>query len=527
MFYPRLLHDYLKIAAQMYPDKKAIVAEDREITYSGLYNAVDALGGRLIDMGLHRGDRVIVFLDNSIETVVSLYGILKAGGTFIPLNSSVKAKALKHVVTDSGARMLITDIRKAEVVKGAYEDIPDYGKMIWIGDESEIPDIFFENSVNWVSLDLFSDKAPGYARVRTIDLDIAALIYTSGSTGKSKGVICSHRSMVSAAQSINQYIGNRPDEIILDVLPLSFDYGLYQIFMSTMSGATVILEKRISFMHQLLKKIEEKEVTGFPIVPTIVAMLLQMKDLSKYDLSSLRYITNTGAALPVEHIRQLRKIIPHVQIFSMFGLTECKRVSYLPPDEIDKHAGSVGKSIPNCEVSIVDEDGNAVPTGEIGELVVRGTNVMQGYWNAPELTQKVFRRGEKNNEILLQTGDFFRQDKDGYLYFIGRKDEMLKCKGERVSPKEIESVISEMPGVGEAAVIGVEDRIVGQAIHACVVLRQGHTLSPLEIKKYCSRNLEDFKIPSKILIMERLPKTANGKIDKHKLKSSVITNNVK
>jgi len=524
MFYPRLLHDYLTITAQKYPDKCAIVLEDSEITYSELQKAVNAFAGRLLNSGLKRHSRVIIFLDNSIETVISLYGILQAGGTFVILNSSVKVNNLKHVLYDSGAEMLITDTLKASIVDGAFETSQPCKKIFWIGDEKKVPHKLTEISVMWNSLDLYNRKENVNIMTENqiLDLDLASLIYTSGSTGKSKGVMCSHRSMVSAVQSINQYLGNTSNDIILNVLPLSFDYGLYQILMSIMSGGTVILEKRFSFMHPILKKIEDKKVTGFPIVPTIAAMLLQMKDLSKYDLVSLRYITNTGAALPVEHIKKVRQSIPHIQIFSMFGLTECKRVSFLSPDKIDKYTGSVGKPIPNCEVFIVDENGNNVPVGEIGELAVRGSNVMQGYWNAPELTKKLFRSGRFPYETMLFTGDYFKQDKDGFLYFIGRKDEMIKCKGERVSPKEIEDVICEMESVSEAAIIGVDDQIAGQAIYAFVVLRTGQTVSPNKIRKYCSQNLEDFKTPSKVLVMNNLPKTTNGKIDKNKLKNDIV-----
>jgi len=289
------------------------------------------------------------------------------------------------------------------------------------------------------------------------------------------------------------------------------------VLMSFIFGGTVILEKSFLFINEILKSIEKHRVTGFPIVPTILAMLLNLKDLSKYDFSSLRYMTNTGAALPVEHIKRMRSIFPDVRFYSMYGLSECKRVLYLPPDQIDRRPGSVGKAIPNCEVFILDENNNEVPAGAVGELVVRGSNLMSGYWNAPELTGKKYRTGKNGIEKWLYTGDYFKQDEDGYLYFIGRIDEMIKCKGERVSPKEIEETICELKEVSEAAVIGIEDIVLGQAIKAFVVTSPGSTINSNEIMRHCANSLEDFKIPKYIRIVQLLPKSSNGKVDKKSL----------
>jgi acyl-coenzyme A synthetase/AMP-(fatty) acid ligase len=323
--------------------------------------------------------------------------------------------------------------------------------------------------------------------------------------------------MISAARSIIHYLENTEDDVILNVLPLSFDYGLYQVLMTMMFGGTVVLEKSFLYIHKILERIAQERVTGFPIVPTILAMLLKLQDLKKYDFGSLRYISNTGAALPVEHIRKLRNLFPGVKIFSMFGLTECKRVCYLPPEEIDTRPASVGKAMPNCEVFIFDEAGNEVKPGEIGELVIRGSNVMRGYWNAPELTAKYYRPGRFPGEILLYSGDYFRQDSEGFLYFIGRKDEMIKSKGERLSAKEIENVICEMDGVAETAVIGVPDEILGQAVKAFITIDGSSIISQNDVLKYCKENLEPFAIPKYIEFVEELPKTAHGKIDKKAL----------
>ncbi|NIQ14724.1 MAG: AMP-binding protein, partial [Candidatus Dadabacteria bacterium] len=343
---------------------------------------------------------------------------------------------------------------------------------------------------------------------------------TSGSTGDPKGVMSTHHSMISAARSIIQYLENTPDDIIINVLPLSFDYGLYQVIMAVMFGGTVVLEKSFLYPIRILERIKKEKITGFPIVPTIVGFLLKMQSLTKYDLSSLRYITNTGAALPEEHIKKLRLLLPQAKIYSMFGLTECKRVSYLPPDEIDRKPLSVGKAIPNCEVFIVDEMANEVGPGEIGELVIRGSNVMSGYWNAPELTGNVFRNGNYPGERVLYSGDYFQKDEEGYLYFLGRKDDLIKTKGERVGPKEVEGVICQIEGIIEAAVIGVPDEILGQAIKAFVVSYPSINISEKDVLKHCANNLEIFMVPKYVEFVKELPKTPNGKIDKKTLKDS-------
>jgi acyl-CoA synthetase (AMP-forming)/AMP-acid ligase II len=300
----------------------------------------------------------------------------------------------------------------------------------------------------------------------------------------------------------------------MNVLPLSFDYGLYQILMAFSIGATVILEKSFTYPYQIIELIIKEKVTGLPGVPTIFALLLHLKDIDKFDFSSLRYITNTAAALPVSHIHRLRELFPHAHLYSMYGLTECKRVSYLPPEELDRRPNSIGRGMPNEEVFIVNDMGDRVRPGEIGELVVRGSNVMMGYWDTPEETAKCLRPGKYPGERVLYSGDLFKMDDEGYLYFIARKDDIIKCKGEKVSPKEIENVLYSLHGILEAAVVGVSDEILGQAIKAFVALDKGSSLTEKEILRYCSQHLENHMIPKYIVIQNSLPKTDTGKISK-------------
>jgi acyl-CoA synthetase (AMP-forming)/AMP-acid ligase II len=353
--------------------------------------------------------------------------------------------------------------------------------------------------------------------VDRIDIDLASIIYTSGSTGEPKGVMMSHLNMTSAADSIITYLKNTEDDIILNVLPLSFDYGLYQILMASKFGGTVVLEKSYAFPYAIIKKIIKENVTGFPGVPTIFAMLLKIKDLESFDFRHLRYFSNTGAVLPVHHISLIRQKFPKVQIYSMYGLTECKRVSYLPPEEIDIRPDSVGKGMPNEDVFIVDENGNRLGCGEIGELVVRGSNLMKGYWKSPEETERRLRPGKYPGEKVLYTGDLFRVDEEGYLYFVSRKDDMIKTRGERVSPKEIEDVLHDMDGVYEAAIIPLPDELLGSVIKAFLVTDPLKNITEKDVIQFCSQNLETFMVPKYVEFVKEFSKTSSGKIDKKQL----------
>jgi len=518
-FDPALVHEWLRRSARCFPDKQALICGRQRWTYRDLDRRTDHLAAALQDIKVRRHDRIVVLLDNSSETVISLYGILKAGGVFIILAGSLKGAKLRYILENSEADVLITHTGKAGVVTDALGRMQRNIKTIWVGPKDQIPEKFTQSSLSWDEIfSNFGGTVEDDRLPRCIDVDLAALIYTSGSTGEPKGVMSTHHNMISAARSIIQYIGNEQDDIILNALPLSYGYGLYQVIMSVMFGGTVVLEQSFIYLHNILTRIAEEKVTGFPIVPTIVAMLLKMRDLSGYDLSSLRYITNAGAALPVEHIRSLQKLLPHVRIFSMFGLTECIRVCYLPPEELGKRPSSVGKAMPNCEVFIVDQDGNEVAVGQTGELVIRGSNVMQGYWKDPDLTSKTFRDRRYPGERVLYSGDYFRKDDSGFLYFLGRKDDMIKSRGERISAREVENIICAMDGVAEASVIGVPDEILGQAVKAYVVPVPSYKLTEKEIMKYCAANMETFVVPKYIEFVDELPVTANGKIDKRQLK---------
>jgi len=521
LFQPRLLHNFIINNAERYPDKAALIFEEKRINYSTLDEKSNQLAKSLIELGIKRHDRVIIFLENSIECVISIWSVLKAGGIIIILNTSIKPNKLLYIINDSRAKVIISSTSKYDVVSYANNNNRRELKTIWVGAPIDKLNSFsFNELINTQSISLSGKLSQRQEEI--IDYDLAALFYISGCTGEPKGVMSPQFNMISAARSIIEYIGNIPDDVILNVLPLSSDYGLYQMLTSIMMGSTLILESSFMFPFKILQTINRERVTGFPIVPTIIALLLKIKELEKYELRSLRYISNTGAAFPIPHIQKFRQIFPHIKIYSMYGITECKRISYLPPEEINKKPGSVGKAMPNCEVFIYDESGKEVQPGEVGELVVRGSNVMRGYWNSPELTDCMYRPGIFQGEKLLYTGDLFRKGEGGYLYFLGRKDDIIKSRGERISPTEIENILCAIPYVSEAAVVGVPDEILGQAIKAFIVLRDGIKSDVKSILQYCYKSMESFMVPKYVEFISELPKDPNGKIDKKVLRAESI-----
>jgi acyl-CoA synthetase (AMP-forming)/AMP-acid ligase II len=348
--------------------------------------------------------------------------------------------------------------------------------------------------------------------VRCIDRDLAALIYTSGSTGAPKGVMHAHHNVVAAATSITRYLGNTPEDIVVSALPLAFVYGLFQPLMTFLTGGTLVLERSFAFPLKVVEAMRRERATGFPGVPSMFSMLLSLSP-HLLALPDLRYITSAGAALPASHIARLRGLFPPVRLFSMYGQTECIRTLYLPPEELGRRPDSVGVPIPNEEVFVVDEQGNEVPPGEVGELVVRGANVSPGYWESPEETARAFVPGRLPGERMLRSGDLFRRDEEGFLYFVARKDNLIKSRGQKVSPGEVEAVLHRIAGVLEAAVIGVEHPLWGEAVQAHVVPDRGAHLNERSIIGRCRASLEDFMAPESVVFHEALPRTASGKVD--------------
>jgi len=508
------VEEFLEHSAEQTPAKTALVCGEKRWTYAEVEASSNQLAHNLLAYGLQRWDRVVVFAPNCVETALAVFATLKAAGVFVLVNPTTKPEKLAYIIKNCRARQLITIGRLLSVVLAAADLAPNLQEIFVFGLPAERSSPI-SRPLELVRLE---SVLPAQSRERcarkNIDIDLAALIYTSGSTGQPKGVMVTHLNIVSAATSITTYLENKPGDIILNVLPLSFDYGLYQLLMAFKVGGTLVLEPSFAYPYAIIETLIREEVTGFPIVPTVASILLQL-NLANYRFPHLRYITNTAAALPVEHIRKLRQLFPHVTVYSMYGLTECKRVSYLPPDQIDRRPDSVGRGMPNEEVYIVDEQGKHAPTGTVGELVVRGSNVMKGYWELPEETNKVLRPGPFPGERVLHTGDLFRADDEGYLYFVGRKDDIIKTRGEKVSPREVENVLHSHPSVAEAAVLGVPDVVLGNAVFCFVALKPGSSSSSeQELLRYCADHLEDFMVPAMLVIREALPRSENGKIDK-------------
>jgi long-chain acyl-CoA synthetase len=506
-----LLHDFFTDTAARLPNKVALICDGKRVTYSELALRVNALAHALRAHGVARGDRVALFLDNSVEMVVAVYATLSIGAVFMPVNALTKQDKLTYLLNDSRAAALVTHIGLQDVWAAALA-----------ANRSVIAALVVDGSVENFAAAVATRCAPYPTDVlasrvsepATIDQDLASIIYTSGSTGEPKGVMLTHLNMVSATRSVSGYLGLTEDDIIICVLPLAFDYGLYQVLMSIKVGATVVLETSFAFPLMILEQMAKERVTVFPGVPTIYSLLMNLKGLDKFDLSRLRMMTNTAAALSEEHIRRLRALFPQATLFSMYGLTECKRVTYLPPDQLDIRPTSVGRGMPNEEVWLVDDEGNRLPNGATGELVIRGSNVMRGYWEKPAETAKRLRPGPNPGEMLLYSGDLFRTDSEGWLYFVARRDDIIKSRGEKVSPREVENALYSLEGVLDAAVIGVDDPILGQAIKAFVVQKEGYALTEREVIRHCLGRLENFMAPKHVEFVAELPKTDTGKIKK-------------
>jgi long-chain acyl-CoA synthetase len=513
------VEQFLEHSAQRSPEKVALISGDNRYTYRQIDEDANRLAHAFIGAGVQRGDRLVIFLPNCYETVVSIFATLTAGAVFVVFNSTTKPDKVTYILNNCRASAIVTSGVKADTLSRCWSEAPNLQSVFMTGASELRTTAARSAGKDVISLEQVLQQTGNHLSPtkKCIDIDLAALIYTSGSTGRPKGVMVTHLNIISAATSITTYLENTSDDIVINFLPLGFDYGLYQLLMMFKVGGTLVLHDSFAFPNVAINKMIREKVTGFPIVPTISAILLQM-DVSKFKFPNLRYISNTAAALPVEHIRKLRALFPHVKLYSMYGLTECKRVSYLPPEQLDIRPTSVGRGMPNEEVYIVDENGDRVAPGVVGELVIRGSNVMKGYWELPEETALCLKPGPLPGERVLYSGDLFRADQEGYLYFIGRKDDIIKTRGEKVSPREVEDVIYALDGVAEVAVIGVPDLILGSTIKAVLSLRPGAELTNQDVLRHCSAKLEDFMVPKIVEIRASLPKTESGKISKRAIK---------
>jgi long-chain acyl-CoA synthetase len=513
----RLLHEALTMSAArggngtQVAARNAVVVEGKPYTYGQLLDQALRLAAALRDRGVVRGDRVAIYMDNTWPCVVSLYATLLAGGVFVIVNPQTKADKVEFILNDSGARLLLTD---GHLSKEFLPALPRVKQPLAVIASGALPPGARIEAFD----DVVRSTQPGTPTTEIIPNDLAALIYTSGSTGNPKGVMQTHQSMVFAAGSLIEYLRLGAEDRILCVLPLAFDYGLYQLLMTIQLGATLVLERSFTYPAQIFARMREQSVTVFPGVPTIYAMLISAHGREPLSFPSVTRVTNTAAALPDDFVVKLHEIFPNALVYKMYGLTECKRVCYLEPELADSKPGSVGRAIPGTEIYLLSPDGQPVPPGENGILHVRGPHVMVGYWNRPDLSDHMLKPGKLPGERVLCTQDFFRMDAEGFLYFVGRSDDIIKTRGEKVSPAEVENTLHGIPGVREAAVIGIADPLLGEAIRAYVVIEPDSGLNDKQLRVACSAKLENFMVPKEFVFIAEMPKTATGKVSKKLLR---------
>jgi len=519
----RLLGEALLLSAGKHPLKTAIIVKGKEYSYSELKECAEKLAHHLVKTGIKKGDRVAISMENSWQSVISVYGITLSGAVFLVINPQTKADKLQYILNDCGAKVLISNSMLKNELSSALDNVQELKEVIITGDENQI--VVANSTFRLVNFEKVISGAEGSTTLpNIIPNDLAALIYTSGSTGFPKGVMMTHQSMVFTSWSLIEYLRLSDEDRILLLLPLAFDYGLYQLLMAITIGGTLIAEQSFIFTASIYRNIEKYKPTVFPGVPTIFAMMIASSKENPLAFECIQKVTNTAAALPAEFIPDLKKIFPNALIFKMYGLTECKRVCYLEPELVELKPTSVGKAIPGTEVFLLTEQGKSVPPGESGILHIRGSHVMLGYWNKEELSREMLKPGDLPGERILCSNDLFKMDEDGFLYFQGRTDDIIKTRGEKVSPIEIENVIYKIDGVKEVAVIGIPDVIMGESIVAHITTHDHVNLYEKEIQKECMSKLEVFMVPQKVIFLSEMPKSPNGKIDKKELKKKLLDN---
>jgi len=509
-----LIHELLLRSAKIAPQREALSYRTTRLDYDALAARVVDCATGLLHLELGRSERVGVYLDKRFETVIATFGAAAAGGVFVPINPLLKPDQVAYILNDCNVRILVTSVERLRLLASSLHECPDLHAVIVAGGRVEAAGGL--NIVTWEDALSGSGKARPH---RVIDTDMAAILYTSGSTGKPKGVVLSHRNMVAGARSVAQYLENHEGDRVLSALPLSFDAGFSQLTTAFHVGASVTL---INYLlpRDIITAVERERITGLTAVPPLWIQLAQLK-WPEAARNSLRYIANTGGRMPRATLDALRAALPKTLVFLMYGLTESFRSTYLPPSELDRRPDSIGKAIPNAEVLVVREDGTPCAPGEPGELVHRGALVSLGYWNDPEKTAERFKpapgqpQGLVMPEIAVWSGDTVRMDEEGFLYFVSRRDEMIKTSGYRVSPTEVEEVIYATGLVGEAAALGIPHPVLGQAIVVVATARDGVRLDTEKLLAQCRQQLPAFMVPAHVTVREgSLPRNPNGKIDR-------------
>ncbi|MFC1750303.1 acyl-CoA ligase (AMP-forming), exosortase A system-associated [Pseudomonadota bacterium] len=520
-----LLNNLVVYSANAFPDHIAVRHKADELTYEHLATEIEHAACGFKTMGLERDERIAIYLPKRPETVTSFFAAGRANGVFVPINPLLKPAQVEYILRDCNVRMLVTSKDRYLHIREALDGCHDLHTIVLVDEETDQqPKSHKLNMVSWQQLLSASDVPPVQQR---IDTDMAAIFYTSGSTGKPKGVVLSHRNMVLGAKSVAAYLNNTQDDRLLAVLPLSFDYGFSQLSTALYKGASVTLMDYL-LPRDVLKTIAKDGITGLAGVPPLWNQLKHLEWPAEA-AQSIRYITNSGGAMPKTTLNHLRNALPNSQVYLMYGLTEAFRSTYLPPGELDKRPDSMGKAIPNAEVMVVREDGTPCRPGEPGELIHKGSLVAMGYWNSPDTTAERFKPapGQDNAltipEVSVWSGDTVKTDADGFLYFVGRKDDMIKTSGYRVSSTEVEEVVYATQQVGEVVALGIPHPTLEQGILIVATPNpMGHHDNKIDEKSiltHCKKELPNFMVPLAIKTHDALPRNPNGKIDRKLLSS--------
>ena len=505
-----LVHDLILDRVETHGARPALTRGDTTLTYSELASQVRAVAAGFSALGIDAGERIAVCLNKRIEGVVSYFAASLAGAVFVPVNPVLKPAQVKHILNDCGVAVLVTSSAQAEVLHHDLADCHNLRHVIKV-------------DYDWDALNAAGSASS--EQHRRIDNDVAAILYTSGSTGKPKGVVLSHRNLVMGAISVASYLENTADDVILSALPHSFDAGFSQMTTGFSVGAEVVL---IDYLlpQDVPKAIAKHRATALTGVPPLWNQLKTVNWPAEA-VESLRYIANTGGAMPTATLDALRALLPNTTVYLMYGLTESFRSTYLPPEELDRRPTSIGKAIPNAEILVVHEDGSICGPGEPGELVHRGALVSLGYWNDSARTASRFRplpnqAGELPfDEIAVWSGDTVVKDEDGFLYFVGRKDDMIKSSGYRISPTEVEEIVYATGLINECAALGIPHPEIGQAVVIVAHAHDSTDESANALINACRKALPNFMVPAKIIWRDVLPRNPNGKIDRKKLASDL------
>jgi acyl-CoA ligase (AMP-forming) (exosortase A-associated) len=516
--YPEFtVHHLLHNAVERNPNKVALVEGDAEYTYEDLARSTSALCAAFMEAGVQKGDRVGVYMEKSWEAVVAMLAASQAGAAFVNVNPLLKPPQVQYIAGDCDIRVLVGDSAKLDTLEPAM-----VGTAFYKGDE---PSTSVAGSLRDVA-EVLREGGDGHPERTVLETDLGTILYTSGSTGLPKGVATSQSNLVVGAQIVSTYLENTEDDRILSALPFSFDYGLNQLTTSIRVGATLILQHS-RLPGDLLRGLRKHEATGLAGVPPLWALLLRSaKALEEQPLEHLRYITNSGGRIPQSNLEELRRLLPNTKIYLMYGLTEAFRSTYLPPEEIDRGTECIGKAIPNTEILVINKDGQEAAPGEVGELVHRGPTVAWGYWGKEEETRRAYRPHPfAPPELLIQeqvvySGDLVQRDEKGYLYFVGREDNMIKTQGYRLSPEEVENLLVSTGVVREACAFGITDPDLGQQVVAVISLRDGDESSVDPVREYCVKNAPPYMVPKEIHVENELPKTPSGKIDRQTVRNA-------